>query len=299
MKNKIVALGRQPKPDMTIKGLADRYLESLRCSGRSDKTLINYRNDLAKFGSFYGGPIDSLTPESLEQFFAGLHAMAPATQKRIRSTASSFLAYCTRREFLARNPLDKLERPSFQRDEASRPKHLNGDQFKAVLRHLGEEARLAAVLSWHGGFRLSEVLSITLPDINAQERFIEITVRGKGNKRATVSLLDTKTIRTLQAHIKKVQKAGGIALFTTPTRTLQWQFAEAVKKAGLVDAASKPLFSWHSLRHGCAVSLLEGGVPIDIISRHLRHSSIAVTQVYARTSNERLVEELGRFYAGR
>lgn len=299
MKNNIVALGRQPQIDMTIKGLAERYLESLRCSGRSDHTLINYRNDLAKIGSFYPGPIDSLTPESLEQFFAGLHAMSPATQKRIRSTVSSFLAYCTRREYLARNPMDRLERPSFQKDQASRPKHLSSDQFKAVLRYLGEEARLAAILSWHGGFRLSEVLSITLPEINAQERFIEITVRGKGNKRATVSLLDTKTIRALQGHMRKIQREGGVALFTIPIRTLQWQFAEAVKKAGLLDAAGKPLFSWHALRHGCAVSLLEGGVPIDIISRHLRHSSIAVTQVYARTSQERLVEELGRYYSGR
>lgn len=298
MKNKIVSLNRQPQPKMTVEGLTKFFIESLRCAGRSDKTLISYSTDLAKLSAFYHGPLDGLSPEALEQFFAGHHNLAPATQKRIRSTLSAFLAYCTRRAYLASNPIEKLDHPSFQKDEAVAPKHLTPDQVKAVLRHLSDGSRLAALLCLHGGFRLSEVLSLTLPDLNLDERFLEVTVRhGKGNKRATVTILHPKTIRAIQAHCRRVEREGGIALFSIPPRTLQRHFANAVIKAGLIDANGKPRFSWHALRHTAAVTLLEGNVPIDVVQKHLRHSSVTVTQVYARTSQDRLRQELGRYYA--
>ena len=55
------------------------------------------------------------------------------------------------------------------------------------------------------------------------------------------------------------------------------------KKAGIEKRLHPHLF-----RHGCAMFLLENGVPLDEIQRVLGHSNINTTQIYARTSLNRV-----------
>ena len=49
----------------------------------------------------------------------------------------------------------------------------------------------------------------------------------------------------------------------------------------------------HKIRHSYAVNLLEQDVPMDVISKALGHSNVAITsKVYAKTSNQRLVDAM-------
>ena len=47
----------------------------------------------------------------------------------------------------------------------------------------------------------------------------------------------------------------------------------------------KPI-SLHSLRHSIATHLLQGGMPLEQISRFLGHTSLDSTQVYTRLAEE-------------
>jgi integrase len=52
---------------------------------------------------------------------------------------------------------------------------------------------------------------------------------------------------------------------------------------------------FHDLRHGCAVYLLDRGVPLEVVSQQLRHSSIVITQkIYAHRTVETLRTALSR-----
>lgn len=54
----------------------------------------------------------------------------------------------------------------------------------------------------------------------------------------------------------------------------------------------------HTLRHSAATTMLEAGIPIHVVSRHLGHSSINITvDVYGHVSDDgakSAMETLGR-----
>jgi site-specific recombinase XerD len=50
-----------------------------------------------------------------------------------------------------------------------------------------------------------------------------------------------------------------------------------------IEAGIEKAVTPHCLRHSLATHLLDAGVPIDVIQMILGHSSIATTQIYART----------------
>jgi integrase/recombinase XerD len=55
----------------------------------------------------------------------------------------------------------------------------------------------------------------------------------------------------------------------------------------LVELAGIPKqISLHSLRHSIATHLLQGGMPLEQISRFLGHTSLDSTQVYTRLAEE-------------
>jgi integrase len=78
-------------------------------------------------------------------------------------------------------------------------------------------------------------------------------------------------------------KMRGEVIYPEPMslRTLDLLVKRVAKKANL-----EAEFSTHSLRAGCATTLYSLGVEESVISRHLRHKSIAVTRIYDRPSNQ-------------
>lgn len=68
-----------------------------------------------------------------------------------------------------------------------------------------------------------------------------------------------------------------------PERTIQRTAYKAMAKVGL------PKITIHGLRHSCGSYYLASGVPIEVVSKILRHSSIGITmQVYLHVSESRV-----------
>jgi len=68
-------------------------------------------------------------------------------------------------------------------------------------------------------------------------------------------------------------------------RTLDRKFNFYANKAGL-----NPSYSFHSLRHGFATRLLEGGTPISQVQLALGHSDISTTGIYLKASPQDLLK---------
>lgn len=138
--------------------------------------------------------------------------------------------------------------------------------------------------------RREELSAARWEDISRQNERLVLRVHGKGKKaafidmpRAVVLALDHwgKAIRIdQQPHapttplLRRVWRGGHISRYGLSPNGIWFIIDSAAKEAGLVHIAP------HDLRRSVAGTLQHAGVPIEKISRLLRHSNVAVTERY-------------------
>lgn len=141
--------------------------------------------------------------------------------------------------------------------------------------------KLAYLLGFESGMRISEVLKLEERDIDIKEKKIFIR-QGKGSKDRVVGL--PKHFRT--EYLKLIPINCG-------ERALERAFKKDADKAGILK--NKPTAHFHSLRHGFGSHLANKGVPIHHIRTLMGHSNISTTNVYLElnpTQALKSVEEL-------
>jgi len=141
------------------------------------------------------------------------------------------------------------------------------EEFTKILKNTNQEHhRLAFLLGFGSGLRISEIINLEQRDINIQEK--KILVReGKGKRDRIVPL--PKGFR--EKHMKLIP-------IKCKQRSLQIAFKNACKKAGILE--QKPSIHFHSLRHGFGTQMVSNGVPIHHIRTLMGHSNIATTNIY-------------------
>ena len=144
------------------------------------------------------------------------------------------------------------------------------------------------------GLRVSEVCSLTLAELDLNERIL--TVTGKGDKQRIVPFY--KRLRTLLTRYLRDSRAlylkeeHGFVFVSqrgapiTP-RAVQLILAQAGQDAGL----NQPLHP-HILRHSFATHLLDNGVDLRTVQELLGHSSLSTTQIYTHVTVDRLKQSV-------
>ena len=141
------------------------------------------------------------------------------------------------------------------------------------------------------GLRVSELITLTLHQINLRQGVIRVT--GKGNKERLVPLgemsiqwldryLDSARDEILKSNISDVlfpSSRGKIM-----TRQTFWYM---VKRYAVI-ANIKKTISPHILRHAFATHLINHGADLRVVQMLLGHSDISTTQIYTHVARERL-----------
>lgn len=154
------------------------------------------------------------------------------------------------------------------------------------------------------GLRVKELADLNCRDILIENGRTTVFVRnGKGNKPGTV-----KFGTALRNHIsgylnwkdKQKESTESEASFFTSSNTgkhmtrraLQAAFKRSMKRAGLRED-----IGIHSLRHSYAVLLYKkSGYNLRLVQRQLRHSTMAVTEVYAHVAGRDLNKAVERLF---
>lgn len=147
------------------------------------------------------------------------------------------------------------------------PKSIRPEEFKQLILRVPSKdkyARMAFLLAYGSGLRISEVVSMTKDRISDK-----ILIQGgKGGVDRIVPIpKGWREWMTKELPIKKSM------------RTLERKFKEYSRQAQL-----NPDYSFHSLRHGFATRLLESGVPINQVQLLLGHSNISTTSIYLKAN---------------
>ena len=135
------------------------------------------------------------------------------------------------------------------------------------------------------GCRISEALNLTVDRIDFENQsitFETLKKRKKGVFRSVpvppVLLNTLELVHSIRGSKKLDQKIWHWS------RTTAWRKIKAVMK--MAEIADAPQASPKGLRHGYGVHAISSGIPINMLSKWMGHSSLEVTSIYANALGE-------------
>lgn len=290
----------------TISSLLDEYLAALRRKGRKAATLRAYRGDLAGAGAAFPQPLTELHRDALEAWLG--EAPAASTQARRLASLRGFFEWCLARELITRDPTLGLEARSTTR---RLPRPVKGDTDRKALdtaiAAYEMPYKLIFTLLRETGMRVGEVLALNVGDVTLAPGQEGLHVRDPKNRVERVVAMGPnstkRSLRLLRQHLKAIGADRDGFPATHPlfcsnraTRliygTALYHWGQLCKQAGLLDAAGKPRYTIHQLRHTTATELLEQGHKVETVQRRLGHRDIRTTMGYAEVSDATVRAEL-------
>jgi integrase len=237
--------------------------------------------------------LNSLTVTDVDHWQEGLAAkgLAVSTRKEIRSCLVTMITWARKRDYVMRNVAELSPGPK----GGTRPvSSLTQEQAKAVLSAVeGWRLEAAVVLMMTAGLRIGEALGLRWIDIQDNRLTVSGTLVTKprlsyqptpktAESLRTVAL-SRMALQSLEAHRER-QNLERLALglepaqyvFLTPSQTLldpSTLARDLKERTAHLGINVHP----HKLRHTAVSLMLDKGVPLDVVSKVVGHSSIRTT----------------------
>ena len=295
-----------PGPDSpAFENALDLYLSHLQVERQlSGHTLSAYGRDLSAFLGWLekDGVRDfaKVDRNRLTAYFLDLaERLAPRSRARVLSAIRAFFRFLEAEKILDHNPSHNFDGPRLPR---SLPKALGPEDIRRLVESpnpdnlLGLRDRSMLELMYGSGLRVSELLDLTLNQVNLPEAFLKAC--GKGGKERLIPVGEVSA-GFLARYLKEARprlagpgsrsrlflnrRGGGLS------RQYFWRllgrYAEKLDLRGVTP---------HILRHSFATHLVEGGADLRAVQMMLGHSKLVTTEIYIKAGPERL----GRVHRG-
>ena len=274
------------RPDECLVTAIAAFLDDLTAARRSSHTRRAYATTLYQLAALHPVPVQQLTTQVLQRFFATHAHLQPASRARQQAAVNSFLTWAVRHGHIPANPMLYIER--VQPDPPD-PRGVRRVQVEAILamippRHLRD--RLFFRLLVETGLRVSEALGLYVEDLDLTRDDEHLRVVGKGGQRRTVLLDDPALVLQLRNYLKQTGYQHG-ALFRAAKngdggavryQTMQERWTRYCAEAGVQCTL-------HQLRHTHATELVNGEVSLATIRKRLGHKRIQTTLRYAEQAD--------------
>ena len=296
---------------MSLTEHIDDYVRFVRDEKRlSATTVARYRQELVLLAAFLEeAGLTEAKAVRRETLLAFLNRPTPrGTRLRAGSrnhkliVLRGFFSHLVLRDALRSSPTDGI--PWVRAERTERPSVTRVD-VERLLRNLTPTPRWRYLrnraliqLLFHCGLRLTELLSLSVPQIDLK-RGLLLTVHRKGGHHQPLPLNnEAKADLTAWLGARKDRAALSEAVFLNPSgetltgravQSLLWRLSQ---KAGFSFIVTP-----HILRHSFATELLRHDANLEVVRRLMGHSSIVTTSRYLhpdQASLRRAVDRLGR-----
>ena len=152
------------------------------------------------------------------------------------------------------------------------------DEVQGLIRMAGPRDQALILLCAHGGLRVEEALSLDWGDVDLPGAVLTVK-NGKGGKQRRVTLTPSLVM------VLKTLPQEGLVIGATQTAARQ-------RLRLLANHAGTRYLGWHAFRHYAGTRIVRQTGNLEYAARHLGHSSIETTRVYAKWSDRALDDAL-------
>lgn len=264
--------------------LLNVYSGCLLVSGKSEKTIAQYRRTVEKFSEFINKTFLNVGVYDIRLFLANekQRGVSNRTLENTRANLSAFFQWLQREEHITKNPCMNVE-PIKYTDKVRLPfSTVEIDALRFACKTSKERAIVELLLS--AGVRVSELSGLLVSDVNFANMSIHVR-KGKGAKERTVYMNDlTRThLQTYLMERGTLDKSLFVNKKKEPLNPGGVQFIlKTIGERAKVDNVHP-----HRFRRTFATGLASRGMDIQEIQKLLGHSNINTTLEYVYTSDEK------------
>jgi integrase len=306
---------------MTVGAWLDQWLDTIEHSDKySAETVQGYRARVNNWirPQLGGIKLAALRPSDIDRLMTylrdkyphrnGTVGLSASARRKARTILLTALRYAVRDRIMDASQLANVRESDSPEAPHKIEDALTADEARAVLAAVqGDRLEALFVLALKLGFRKGELLSLQWSDVDRQAGTVTIEPANAKTKvsAGTVPLVNGTHALMVEHH--KRQSAERLAagplwhdtglVFTTadgrriPHMNLWRYWHKALERAGVTPRR------FHASRHTAATLMLEDGVPLEVVSKVLRHASIAITaDVYAEVRTDLIRGSLDQHY---
>ena len=282
------------------------YLTNVKkCSANTHDA---YMRDISQFVSYcdINGTSDlkKVDREFLNKYLDYLEFLgkSAATKSRLIASVRCYFKFLISLNLASSNPADGIK---FKKTETKIPGILDSKDILLLLSqpkgndYKSIRDRAILELLYATGIKVSELVSITVSDINLQLGLLHLHTDNKHERIIPVYPTAVKHIAEYIHNVRPalVQRETGDILFTNMNGTsLSRQGLWKMIKHYADLAGIKEDITPHTLRHSFAAHLLENGADLKDIKEMLGHSDISSTQVYAQFVKNKYALAYSKFH---
>ena len=281
----------------------NEYLEYLKIEKKlSDNTILAYQNDLKYYLKYIKK--DKVRKFSKEDVIRVIEELKKNNldSKSINHAIGTYKSMHTYLS-ITHNIPNTIENIKRLKTKKSLPKVLTIEEVDKLLNidcKTNYDYRNKAMLEllYSSGLRISELLNLTLNDIDFTNDIVR--VYGKGSKERIVPLGDYAII-ALKKYIFEYRNS----LIKYPTDILflnnhgnimsRSGFFKIINRIALENGIEKEI-SPHVLRHSFATHLLEGGADLRSIQELLGHENMSTTSIYTHLRSDLLKKSYDEYH---
>jgi integrase/recombinase XerD len=286
--------------------LIEEFIAAIRVEkGLSNNTLEAYRGDLKTLCEFLDGKERGLLSVQRDDLIDLLMRLkdegrSDSSVARLMSSLRGFFKFAMTEKLLKRDPTAHIEsRKAWQ----TLPRFLTQEEVDKLLEQpdlnndVGMRDRAMLELLYATGLRVSELISVRLPDVDTETGALNCFGKGSKQRRVPIGKTSIRFLKNYFAVRQRLLKGKrSDLLFIEPggkpiTRQKFWKIINRYgSSAGLGHVTP------HMLRHSFASALIENGADLRSVQMMLGHSDINTTQIYTHVTNDRLKSAYKRFH---
>jgi integrase/recombinase XerD len=292
-----------------LEAALDLFLVHVRVEkGLAANTVEGYGHDLRRYLDHLAaaGVTDwaRVTRREIQDHLAALveSGLSARSQARALSAIRTFHRLLAAEKLAPGDPSDEIDSP---RRERKLPQPLSPAECASLLLAPdprtagGRRDRAMLELLYATGLRVSELVGLTLNDVNLETRVL--VARGKGNKERLVPV-GAPAAESVKAYLggareQLLRGRRSPDLFVTSRggRMTRFGFARLLERHGRAAGIGRRI-SPHKLRHSFATHLLAGGADLRAVQAMLGHVDVATTQIYTHVDTTQARRLYDRFH---
>ena len=274
--------------------------------GLTDQSVSSYQNDLDVYLSFLQDKnvflVKDITSDHIKEFLKIRgDSESTSTVAHNLTVIKNFHKYLIKENIVKEDVSLFISRPKLQK---RLPRALTVEEVDLLLDitlNTPFDYRNKAMLElmYGAGLRVSELVSLTLNQIDLENGLIRIMGKGRKEREIPIGEYGVYYLKLYLEHrgmlIKNHRTEDALFLNNHGKQITRQGFFKILKQL-LLDKGLNPDVSPHTLRHSFATHLLSHGADLRSIQEMLGHSDISTTKIYTHVSDEKVEADYKKYH---